>query len=509
MQSMKVIFRYMFLMAIVAVVCSSCQKEIDEWNIDTQQTVTIELSVATAELTRAIPTDAEMNINSLRIYAFNGNKQAGYIYRGVTDVGTPFYMDLELPENGEYDVTFYLIANEGQMDYQNGAVALAEKMTIAQLEAITFTGLKSADALPMYCKTTEKINVDSYLQEPNHSQDHNGHYMLTQKIQFDLYRPLAKLSVYAAKVQEATTNPLISKIDYLVGGTRQYNYLFEQSDDVLNAIPTRANNRNLLSSNVSVTNGISSGSEEAKDPANYTEIAVGTYVAEVANGATAWDTPSDHDNAAVLRIEYAAGQGEQIRNAYVYLPALQRNHHVKVCILINAEGQLIINYEVADWEDNEMQDYSFDYPTHSYLRESIPTGIAGDAASPSVAAKMTETIPFTGYFQMTLPANDAWTPTLLGLKGADCDIHVYEANTSIEVTQFPIPASDKWYRIEVWPSGNKMAVGDETMLAISYTASGLTESEFLLINGSKDSYYWPYAGSSPQDPNYVIITMGN
>ena len=81
--------------------------------------------------------------------------------------------------------------------------------------------------------------------------------------------------------------------------------------------------------------------------------------------------------------------------------------------------------------------------------------------------------------------------------------------TNIEVTTFPIAASDKWYRIEVWPLTGKMETGEEVMLGISYTASGLTESEFLLINGSNLEYYWPYNGTSKQDAEYVIITMKN
>ena len=120
---------------------------------------------------------------------------------------------------------------------------------------------------------------------------------------------------------------------------------------------------------------------------------------------------------------------------------------------------------------------------------------------------MAENNPFKGYFQMTQPDNDAWTPTLLGLNGADSEIRVYEVNTGTEVTTFPIPASDKWYRIEVWPLAGKMEVYEEVMLGISYTASGLTESEFLLINGSSFEYYWPYGGTSRQDAEYVIITM--
>ena len=191
----------------------------------------------------------------------------------------------------------------------------------------------------------------------------------------------------------------------------------------------------------------------------------------------------------------------------MYLPEVKRNHHIKVCILFNAEGQIIVNYDVADWDDNEMQNYHFDYPSHSYLRESIPTNGDDLEAKPAGFATMAENVPFKGYFQMTQPANDAWTPTLLGLNGSKSEIRIYEGNTAVEVTTFPIPASDNWYRIEVWPLTGKMENNEEVMLGISYTASGLTESEFLLINGSNLEYYWPYSGVSQQDAEYVIITM--
>ena len=110
---------------------------------------------------------------------------------------------------------------------------------------------------------------------------------------------------------------------------------------------------------------------------------------------------------------------------------------------------------------------------------------------------------------MSKPANDAWTPTLLGLNGSNCEIIVYDVESGDEVTSFPIPASEKWYRVEVWALGGKMDVGKEVMLAISYLASGLSESEFLLINGSNLDFYWPYPGATKQDANYVIITMVN
>lgn len=502
---MKRIYQYIVLMVIASTVLSSCQKETDEWTIESNQTVTIALSVDAAELTRAIPNSLEKNIQSLRIYAFYGNKHAGYIYRGETSLGTPFYMDLELPEHGVHDVDFYLIANEAEMANENNAVVLTENMSEDQLSEIKFTGIAKGDALPMYAVKTVGINVDNISNMANVTNGHEGHTFLSQTIAFSLERPIAKLSVYAAKVEGTSSNPLISKVELQAEGTRQYNYLFAQDRETLNAIPSRSNNRTLLNSTVEVSKELESGTVAAKDPINYNEIVMGQYLSEVGCGASAWNAPSEYSNAAVLHVEYALGGGKEMRNAYVYLPEVKRNHHIKVCILFNAEGQIIVNYDVADWDDNEMQNYHFDYPTHSYLRESIPT--TDNETKPSGAAIMAENAPFSGYFQMTQPENDAWIPTLLGLNGSNSEIRVYEGNTDVEITAFPIPASDNWYRIEVWPLTGKMEANEEVMLGISYTASGLTESEFLLINGSNLEYYWPYSGVSQQDAEYVIITM--
>lgn len=505
MQTMNNIYKYMALLAFTAALCVGCQQEADEWIPATgTKSVMMELSVSTAELTRAIPTDAEKTINTLRVYAFSGDRQAGYIYREATATGTPFYMDLELPENGSHSVDFYLVANEKEMV---NATALTENMTKNQLKGIIFEGLNTCSVLPMYANTTITINVDDVRNTANAVEGHEGHFVLTQTVAFELTRPIAKLSVYAAKVAGAENDPQISKVELLAGGTRLYNYLYPQDEATLAAISSRANNRVMLSTTMAIDKEITKGTADVENPSNYNEVVVGQYLAEVPYGATAWDTPSAYDNAAVLHVEYAGGAGQLVKNAYIYLPKVQRNHHIKVCILINAEGQIIVNYTVAPWDDHAMPDYRFEYPTHSYLRESIPTTDAEAAAKPSAPATMKENQPFVAYFQMTRPDGDKWTPTLLGLNASNCDVWVYD-DTNTQITSFPIPASDKWYRIEVL-SKSGMPINGEVNLAISYTATSFTQSEFLLINGSNHEHYWPYSGASEQNAEYVTITMVN
>ena len=463
------------------------------------QSVMIELSISAESMTKAGPTEKEGTINSLRVYAFSGERLAGYATRGSVVEGEPFYMDIELPATGIHDVDFYVVANEAQMAYQNDVVTLSENMTRSELEAIRFTGLTSGNALPMYCIQKEEINVNNITSSANAQSGHEGHFILTQKL--NLYRSLAKISLYAAKTEGASVTPQILDAKILAAGTRTYSYLFPQAPEILSAVSPRPNDRTILSSAVNVNAEVLKGSDQAKDASNYDLVLADAYLPEVSN------------EDVVLRVEYAMSEGGEVRTGFVYMPQIKRNTHYKVCILISSEGQLIINYEVLPWEDNVISEMHFDYPTHSYLRESIPTTEADLVAKPSGAAQMSEMKSFEGYFQMTYPSNDSWTPTLIGPQAGNCDVKVYHIDglvqNEIPEDQWPIDASDKWYKITVTPDPMKIDAGEEVKLAITYRAAGFETIEYMLINGSYQEYYWPYDGTSQQDANYVIITMVN
>lgn len=497
----------LFLAAVLSV---GCVLEKEDMSAD-RQSVMIELSVSAGDITKSTPTPNEEKINMLRVYAFYGSRLAGTALRYETALNTPFYMDLELPESGIHDVDFYLIANESEMAEENTSIVLSENMTREQIESIKYTGLMTKNVLPMYCKQTESINVDDILPTPNTESEHNGHFVLAQTVAFDLTRSLAKLSIYAAAVDGTTSDPQILSTKILAKGTRLYSYLFPQTDAVLNEVVSRTNDRLLFSTPKTVTAKIAKGSPDIAYPENYDLVMTDEYLPEVTYGSSSWNVSSGNDRETVLHIEYNLGAGKELKNAYVYLPPVIRNTHMKVCILINSEGQIIINYTVADWIDNDMTDYSFDYPTHTYLKDFIPVTEEEMVMKPASPATMSEIVPFKGYFQMTNPSNDTWTPTLLGLNASECTIRVFEepSNTEVMFSTWPIDVSEKWYRIEVAPKAGYMSLGEEVMLAISYKATGLDKIDYLLINGVNMEYFWPYTGSSDQDANYVIITMVN
>lgn len=513
MQNITNIFKKTALMIIAAVLSTGCIFE--KYEVSGLQNVMIMLNVSSeGEITKATeaPTSDEMKINTLRIYAFHGNRLCGHYYQGTAYDG-PILMDLELPD-GESDVDFYLIANEAEMAYENGLVRIEERMTRAQLESLKFTALVSRTSLPMYCRKTETINASDYASESVAAEGHQGHLKLNRQVDFLLARSLAKLSVYAAKSTGTSAEPQILKMDLVNSGTREYSYLFPQTEEILDAVPFRSNDRSLVDEPVLISKEVEKGSSAAADPANYDLVLSGTYLPEVSAGypvnnpSYRWDISSGDDSEAVLFVEYALGEGMEIQRRYVYLPRVERNNHIKVCILINAEGQLIIQYTVAEWdmEDANMNNWFFDYPTHSYIRHNIPQTDQQLEQSPSSPAVMSETVPFIGYFQMTYPENDTWKPTLTGLEASNCSIKVYKEDQLVFTSEAPVslPVSDKWYRIEVYPDGD-VKVGEKVNLAITYTPSGLEEMEYLLINGSYNNYFWP--GSD--DENFVTITMVN
>lgn len=492
------------LAIITAVLTTGCisEKMDDPGNL---QNVLIEIDVRSdAVQTKASPTETEKVINSYRIYAFQGTRICGYHHQsGISS--EPVLMDLEIPD-GESSIDFFIVANEDEMGFENGKVTMSETMTREEIESIRFTSLITRMSLPMYCKQTEILNTADVTANPDAPADHLGHFLLNKKVVFKLQRSLAKISVFAAKSKGSAVNPQILEVNLLPSGTRHFSYLFPQSDEVLDAVVSRANERVLLTSAVSVTKEVERGENDsdAFDP-----VVADVYLPEVNAGSARWDEPSSSDRAAILSVKYNLGEGQPYKVRYVHLPEIVRNTHYKVCILINAEGQIIINYSVAKWEDHKMENITFDYPTHSYIRENVPLTESSQTRKPSAPAQMSESSPFKGYFQMTYPESDSWTPSLLGDKASECNVKVYEYQSSEEAS-FPVPASDKWYVIEVSKKvGGNMQAGDEVRLAVTYTPDGSDFIEYLLVNGSGQEYYWPYSGASDQDADYVIITMVN
>ena len=487
------------LIVFTAAVAAACITE----KFDTStglQSVMLQVNIEAGEMTKADPTASESAINSVRIYAFRSDgTQAGHFYR-ATASDDPIVMDLTLPLKGVHDVEFHVFVNEGSMGFMDG-FTFTEKMTQAQLSAAKFHNVVPTGGFPMYCVQEEAVDVEYLSQSGNPSYDHNNHDYLAQHVTFKLIRPIAKISVYAAMVNGGTPGSVsVNRVEFAKNGTRSYNYLLPQSDAVLAGIPVRTGAFEFISSPVTLMKTVDKTDDTAvKNPGNYNLIIADQYLAETETGGSDWQAASS-DRQALLHVEYTLGSGGTIQHGYVYLPKIVRNHHYKVCILINSEGGIIINYTVADWDDADMTELWFDYPMHSYLRVA-----PNETDMPADPASMSTTQPFTGFFKMSYPAEETWTPVLL-THATEADLKVYMVGSETTPLTYPIEAdSENWYKIVVTPSAS-LAADTEVELAITYSPQGsMDKYEYLMINGSQNNYYWPYAGTS--DPNKVIIKV--
>lgn len=492
------------LKAVLAIVLTAAATGCITDKFDTSknlQSVMLQVNIESGEMTKAAPSDAESAINTVRIYAFRAGDgvQAGHFYRANAST-QPIVMDLQLPETGKHDVKFYVIVNEASMEFADGFV-LTEAMTQDQLMGAKFHNVKPSFGFPMYCESIESIDVDSVTQTPNTAENHNGHFYLTQQVTFSLIRPMAKLSIYAAIVEGGSAGTIsIEGLAYQKNGTRQYNYLLQQTSETLGRVSTRSAGREIISQSVNLTKTVDkTNSSEVNNPDNYQLIVTDQYLGETEVGSDNWSVAVS-DRQAVIQVRYSVG-GE-LKQGYVHLPAIERNHHYKVLVLINSEGQIIINYTVADWEDANMTQFVFDYPTHTYIRVST-----NDAENPDTGAEMSETKPFVGYFKMSYPANEKWTPVLV-TGSEECDLRVYRNNEITPVGTPVLSDSENWYRIEVKPkSGSSLKSGDEVELAITYAPQLMDNVyDYLMINGNQGNPYWP-TPSEKHDPNKVLIIV--
>ncbi len=472
------------------------------------QSVMVKLDVSAEQMTKTIqedPTAVEKAINSLRIYAYQGERLAGYFHRDHSS-DQSIFIDLQMPESGFYNVEFYVIANEKSMNLRSDSPVLSDQMTKSQLEKIAFQSLNNmnVNGIPMYGTATVGIDVTNIKKDAdgnpvsNTGAGHEGHIMLDYNVDIDLSRPLAKLSFMAAKAPGGTL--MIEEVKMLAKGTRLYGYLLPPSRENLAAVPPRSNDR-ILASNSTVNSELASHST---DPADYDNLtSSGVYLAEVPVGSTNWSTPVASDvNSAVLEITFSSGPSTPVRKGYVYMPPIERNKHYKVLCLFNSEGNIMINYIVEDWTEANMWTggLTFDYPTHSYLWPDLST------TASSTPAEMTTSSPFVGYFKLEGPEHETFNPTILDGLASDYKVEVYDGTTLLTNSDDYV-AADKWYTIKVFPLKAENA-GTAIRLAITYQASWSTEAEFLMINGNSPNFVWPYNGTVfTQESEYVIITQ--
>ena len=191
-------------------------------------------------------------------------------------------------------------------------------------------------------------------------------------------------------------------------------------------------------------------------------------------------------------------------------------------------GNLVLNYEVEDWErsDNWEWVHHFDYP--NYHNPVLPDTATRDGdpsndvypeqpvmyyTAPNEQGDITtENGAFSCWFQMISPIGQRWLPTLRAASDR-CEIRVYKevdamTYTLVYTTESSVTdpslkdgsqlvAYNGWYNIKVIPTD--AAYTGVARLGITYTQDWMgAGARYLLINGEVDHIIWPNSGSEPR-----------
>ena len=471
--------------AILAIGCINEKESVREG----LQNVTVQMNIAQESLTKAAPVTS---MGALEIFAYTGTDRrlAGHYYNASYSQGA-VYIHLRLPQTGTHDVTFHVVALDAAAVNAGKTIDIDDNISerdllvsvSADVSAIYMTG--SIDA---------SLNVETVLPAPGAAAGEHSDHNLIGNIDVDLKRMVSSVSIHAAKAEGYTGNLSIERIEWT--NLKSLGYLFAKEDDVLASVQNVSSATPYWTIGKEVTK-TRTGAVDVH--ADYDEM-LSFLAFENPYGSADWSAANT--GGLKLRILYTGGEG------VVYMPPMVRNTHYDVYCTIEADGVISVEFTVADWEDADMWDggLTFDYPTHTFLVPEPDANSVSSAPAVMTYGQGSDLEPFECYFQMSAPANQAWTPTVFNGIAADCKVEVWNAAGTAELSAPYLSGSD-WYRIRVIPQ-NQSNYGKEVMLAITYKPIWTDHAEYLVINGNSSHPVWPYAGTAfENDSDYIIITQ--
>ena len=389
---MKRVLYIGLLLLVGLLTLEGCIKE-DNPVVAETRNISMTMNVDTRAGGSDINVDIESAINTLRVYAFYGERKVGYFYGNdknlVVDGGKlSFSMDLDIPTMSflEEPISFYLVANEETVSVYNSP-AWSPDMTRMQLENYCFRELNNPrTALPMVTVKDVMINPNDIKE----SEVHSEHWMWTGgPIEFELERSVAKLGMYfAAKEPDADLE--VMQVEILPSGLQDYSYMFapgHESENLKNVPHSWQYGFSLINGGaVSIDKVVTDDEynsytpEDKKNPekisAAFTDVlSAPTYMFENYYGSNNPNQQGANDTDGkgyVLKVTYsvAGSQSEKL----IYLPDVERNACYYVLNRIGVDGIVSIVYNVADWENGGDYTVEWWHPTHSFTASASEVG---------------------------------------------------------------------------------------------------------------------------------------
>lgn len=393
--------------------------------------VMVELNVGADDMATKATADSEKDIKDLRIYAFIGDVMVGYA--NPQSLSDTWYMDLNLPETGTYDIDFWAVANvDGLSD---NSITISPNMSKDQLKSIVYNATivnsdYSDTGFPMYAIHTEQdVDVAAVVKDAgkdaaNTSPGHEGHFILNKTVTLNLTRSLSKITVYAAEAVSGdaaadTDDPKVKISGVTIQNAKLASGLFETKTSevsTINVSPTQpvAVNKTIgLDANTDADNN--SIPDIIEDVNNYTSITTPYYIAENTIGSTVWNTAVE--GGTYLEISYLLGNSTESKTAIVNMPVIERNKHYKVMARIQANGEVTLTLIVKDWKDIVREEINFE--DHVSLSQNITW--SGDVNQGTQDGKTVLTFKGTTIgqtatcsFGMDAPKGGTWYVTLTG-----------------------------------------------------------------------------------------------
>ena len=384
--------------------------------------VMVELNVGADDMATKATADSEKDIKDLHIYAFIGNVMVGYA--NPQSLSDTWYMDLNLPETGKYDIDFWAVANVDGLS--GNSITISPNMSKDQLKSIVYsaeivnsTSGYSGTGFPMYAMQTEQdVDVAAVVKDAgkdaaNTSPGHEGHFILSKTVTLNLTRSLSKITVYAAE-EGSTTASGIKISGVTVKNVPKTSNLFVRptslSADGLDESKPMAL-KNPADGKVSVT-GLTNSTNYTNE-LKYTTVTQPYYIAENPNGdewSNDFNCTTQVENATVVEVSYLLPGDKTSRTGTVYLPKIVRNTHYKVFCRIRANGKAEIRVEAVAWTYNK-EEISFE---DIVSMTGNPSWGEGSTATTTYQFGLAADQTATCTFNLQTPKNGTWYATIEG-----------------------------------------------------------------------------------------------